>query len=226
MALDIAQHIRMILRQGEKVVHYRGILCSCTPSGRPEEAILTCKRCNGLGVFWIDPVTIIAVITGLDSDRSGRMWLQTGMALPEDMSCSPLPNSKRRFKDYDKVIPTWNRGFPYPGELLMRGSKDTLMYTPVGKILRVSQVNPDSGVETLWTEDVDFVRSGTDKKMMVWNANVGPAYGTAYLVLYEPRFEFLSWTPPAPRWEKGRDLGLRVLLRKVHLPWPVTNWGG
>lgn len=225
MPIDIQQHVRFILRHGDRVVHYKGVLCSCSPTGRPEEADLTCRKCSGLGVFWIDPITIVALIHGLDSDRSGRMWLQTGIALPEDMSCSPLPNAPRRFKDYDKVIPTWQRGFPYPGELLIRGQKDTLIYRPVGKILRVSQVNPASGKETLWEEGEDFELLGDDKKKFGWKENKGPAASTTYAVQYEPRFEFVAWNPPAPRWERGRDLGLRVLLRKIHLPWPVTNWG-
>jgi len=225
MPIDIQQHVRFILRHGERVVHYRGVLCSCSPTARPEEADLGCMKCNGLGVFWVDPITVIALVHGLDSDRSGRLWLQTGIALPEDMTCSPLPNAARRFKDYDKVIPTWPRGFPYPGELLIRGQKDTLIYRPVGKIMRVSQVHASNGKETLWVQGEDFEMVGEDLKKLEWLPNKGPTANSTYSVLYEPRFEFVSWTPPAPRWERGRDLGVRVLLRKIHLPWPVTNWG-
>ena len=226
MPIHIPFHTRMILSHGEVITHYQGQLCTCSPTGKPEDANITCVRCNGLGMYWINPKKIVAIITGLDSDRTGRMWLQTGMALPEDMSCSPLPNSQRRFKDYDKVIPTWSRGFPYPGELLIRGKKDKLIYTPVKKILRVSQVNPETGTEITWEQDVDYVLGGTEGKTLIWNSNeTSPAFETVYAVVYEPRFEFVSWTPPAPRWEKGRDLGLRVLLRKAHLPWPSSNWG-
>ena len=177
-----------------------------------------------LPIYWINPKTIVAVILGLDSDRSGRHWLQTGTALPEDMSCSPLPNS-RRFRDYDKVIPTWAHGFPYPGELLIRGKKDTLIYKPVGKILRVCQVNPETGEETVWSQDTDFSLAGPEGKSILWLSQNSPMFETTYSVVYEPRFEFICWNPPAPRWEKGRDLGLRVLLRKIHQPWPSSNWG-
>lgn len=223
MPIDIQQHVRLILRHGEKVTHYQGQLCTCSTTGRPEDANLTCVKCNGLGVYWVNPKTIIAVILGLDSDRAGRHWLQTGTALPEDMSCSPLPNS-RRFKDYDKVIPTWSKGFPYPGELLIRGKKETLMYKPVGKILRVTQVNPDTGQEISWQQDTDYILVGQDGKTISWTAANSPVYDSVYSVVYEPRFEFICWNPPAPRWERGRDLGMRVLLRKVHLPWPASNW--
>lgn len=224
MPIDVAQHTRLILRHAEKVTHYQGQLCTCSPTGRPEDAVMTCIRCNGLGIYWINPKTIVAVILGLDSDRSGRHWLQTGTALPEDMSCSPLPNS-RRFRDYDKVIPTWSHGFPYPGELLIRGKKDTLIYKPVGKMLRVCQVNPETGEEKIWSQGTDFSLAGPEGKSILWLSQNSPMFETTYSVVYEPRFEFICWNPPAPRWEKGRDLGLRVLLRKIHQPWPSSNWG-
>ncbi len=224
MPINVPQHVRMILSHGEKVTHYQGQICSCSPTGKIEDAVSTCLRCNGLGVFWINPKTIVALILGLDSDRSGRQWLQTGTALPEDMSCSPLPNS-RRFKDYDKVVPTWSRGFPYPGELLVRGKKDKIIYRPVGNIIRVSQVNPITGEERTWAQGIDYTMTGPDGKIVTWIDGAGPAYDTAYAMVYEPKFEFICWNPPAPRWEKGRDLGLRVLLRKIHLPWPTSNWG-
>ena len=225
MPINIPQHSRLILSHGEKVIHYQGQLCSCSATARPEDADLTCQKCNGLGVFWIDPITITVIIVGLDSDRAGRMWLQTGMALPEDMSCSPLPNIKRRIKDYDKIIPMWKHGFPYSGELLLRGKKDRLLYLPVGAIQKVLQINPLTAAEQVWEQDVDYILDGGDGRTFRWIDGRGPSFGSTYSVLYEPRFEFVSWTPPAPRWERGRDLGYRVLLRKVHLPWPVSNWG-
>jgi len=217
-------HKRLILTHGEQVIHYTGQLCSCSPDGLPENADLNCVKCLGLGVFWREPRTITAVITGLDSDRTSRQWLQNGIALPEDMSCSPLPGLSRRFKDYDKIIPTWKRGFPYPGELLRRGRKDTLLYRPVGKIVRVSKVNPEVGTEEVWTEGIDFSVGGTDNKTVLWVNGRGPGFDEVYSFVYEPRFEFVCWAPPAPRWERGKDLGQRVLLRKMHLPWPTSNW--
>lgn len=224
MPISISMHKRLIMTHGEQIIHYRGVLCSCSPTGRPEEADVTCEKCHGLGVFWNEPKAITAVVLGLDSDRVGKVWLQNGIALPEDMSCSPLPGYARRFRDYDKVVPTWKRGFPYPGELLRRGKKETLIYKPVGNILRVSQVNPLSGHETIYHQGVDFNMAGADGKTVVWVSGHGPQIDDVYAVVYEPRFEFVAWSPPAPRWEKGRELGMRVLLRKVHLPWPNTNW--
>lgn len=224
MPISIAMHRRLIMTHGEQIIHYRGVLCSCSPTGRPEEADVTCEKCHGLGVFWNEPKTITAVVLGLDSDRVGKVWLQNGIALPEDMSCSPLPGYARRFRDYDKIVPTWKRGFPYPGELLRRGKKETLIYKPVGNIIRVSQVNPLSGNETIYHQGADFNMAGADGKTVVWVSGHGPQIDDVYAVVYEPRFEFVAWSPPAPRWEKGRELGMRVLLRKVHLPWPNTNW--
>jgi hypothetical protein len=225
MPLRIIQFNRAIATHGDMVIHYRGNICSCSSTGRLEEADLTCRKCNGLGVFWSDPKPIRAIITGLDSDRMGRHWLQNGIALPEDMSCSTYPAYARRFKDYDKVIPTWRHGFPYAGELLRRGEKDTLIYKPVGRIQKVSKVNPESGIETLWTQDVDYTMTGEDGKEVMWISGHGPAFDEVYAVVYEPRFEFVAWASPGERWERGRDLGRRILLRKVHLPWPKTNWG-
>lgn len=224
MTISISQHNRLINTHGEKVIHYKGQICSCSDTGKLEEANINCLKCNGLGVFWNEPITITAIITGLDSDRMGRQWLQNGIALPEDMSCSPLPGYARRFRDYDKIIPTWKRGFPYSGELLRRGSKDTLIYKPVGKIVRVSKINPLTGDEAQWHQDVDYLLGGDEGKRIDWIPGKGPSLDEVYAVVYEPRFEFVCWAPPAPRWEKGRELGMRVMLRKVHLPWPSANW--
>lgn len=224
MPIDIAQQSRLIRRHGEHVIHYRGQICSCSATGLLEEANINCVKCNGLGVFWNEPQTITATIVGLDSHRMGRQWLQNGIALPEDMVASTYPGYQREFKDYDKIIPTWPRGFPYSGELLRRGFKDTLIYTPVGKIQRVSKVNPETGIETLWIQDVDYVMSGQEKNEILWNAGKGPSLDEVYAVTYEPRFEFVCWAPPSPRWERGRNLGRQILLRKVHLPWPTSNW--
>lgn len=224
MTIHIGMHTRLIKTHGEKVIHYKATLCSCSPSGRLEEADVTCVKCSGLGVFWNEPRTITALILGLDSDRAGKVWLQNGIALPEDMSCSPYPGYPRRFRDYDKIVPTWKRGFPYPGELLRRGKKDTLIYKPVGKISKISQVNPLTGEEKIFINPEDFAVGGSDGKTILWVNGKGPKFDDVYSVMYEPRFEFVSWSPPAPRWEKGREIGMRLLLRKVHLPWPATNW--
>lgn len=224
MPIDIPQHNRLITRHGDKVIHYRGNICSCSPTGKLEEADITCRRCNGLGVFWNEPQVITAMITGLDSSRTGRLWLQNGIALPEDMTCATYPGYARRFRDYDKVIPTWKFGFPYAGEILQRGLKDTLIYRPVGRIQRVAQTNPETGSETLWTQDIDYTLGGSESKDIDWISGHGPQLEDFYAVTYEPRFEFVAWAPPSPRWERGRDLGRQVLLRKVHLPWPNTNW--
>lgn len=222
--INIPQHNRLIMSHGERVIHYKANICSCSPTGRQEEADITCRKCNGLGVFWSDPLAITAIITGLDSHRQGRQWLQSGIALPEDMTCAPLPGYSRRFRDYDKIIPMWKRGFPYPGELLRRGFKETVLYRPVGNIVRMSKVNPDTGAEILWFEGEDYNMIGDDRKTVEWVSGHGPALDEVYAIVYEPRFEFVSWAAPGPRWEKGRELGMAVLLRKVHLPWPNSNW--
>jgi hypothetical protein len=119
----------------------------------------------------------------------------------------------------------WSKGFPYPGELMIRGKKEKLLYEPQGKILLLSQINPETGEEKTWIQDVDFSLNADDKKSISWASVNSPEYNSTYSVVYEPKFEFVTWTPPAPRWERGRDLGMRVLLRKVHLPWPASNWG-
>jgi len=215
MPIDIAQQSRLIRRHGENVIHYRGQICSCSATGLLEEANINCRKCNGLGVFWNEPQVITATIVGLDSHRMGRQWLQNGRAPPA---------RQREFKDYDKIIPTWPKGFPFSGELLRRGFKDTITYMPIGRIQRVSRVNPETGNETLWFQDVDYVMGGNENKEVVWNAGKGPSLDDVYAVTYEPRFEFVCWAPPAPRWERGRNLGRQILLRKVHLPWPTSNW--
>lgn len=224
MPIEIAQQNRLIDRHADRVIHYKSNICTCSPTGKLEEADITCAICNGLGIYWNEPRAIQALIMGLDSHRTGRSWLQNGIALPEDMVCSGYPAQGRRFKDYDKVIPTWRFGFPYIGDMLQRGTKDQLIYKPIGKIQQISQTNPETGRVTQWVQGVDYELGGAEGKNIIWVSGHGPSLDDYYAVTYEPRFEFVAWSPPGPRWERGRDLGRQVLLRKVHLPWPTTNW--
>lgn len=223
MALSVMQQNRHIRLNSEKVLHYRGQICSCSVSGLIEEADITCVKCNGLGVFWSEPEWIWATIIGLHSDRMGKAWIQNGIALPDDMMLSIAPGYARSFRDYDKIIPSWRRGFSYAGELLRRGFKDTLIYNPVGRISRVAKINPETGEETRWDQDCDYTLGG-DGRDVVWSPGKGPSFNDVYSVTYEPRFEFVCWNPPAARWQRGVDLGRSILLRKVHLPWPASNW--
>lgn len=224
MPIDNLQQNRLIARHSDRVVHWRSNICSCSETGKLEDSNINCLKCNGLGVFWSDPKVINAIIVGLDSDRTGRHWLQNGIALPEDMTCSAYAADARRFKDFDKIVPTWRVGFPYAGDLLQRGSRDRLMYKPVGRMQKVSRTNPETGVVTTWTQGIDYNVAGPESREIEWVPGHGPSLDTIYAAVYEPRYEFVSWSPPAPRWERGRDLGRRVLLRKLHLPWPTTNW--
>lgn len=224
MPLYISQQNDHIRRNSEKVLHYRGQICSCSASGLIEQADMTCVKCNGLGVYWSEPQWIWATIIGLHSDRMGRAWIQNGVALPDDMMLSVAPGYARSFRDYDKIVPSWRRGFSYAGELLRRGLKDTIIYRPVGRIQRVAKVHPETGAETLWAEDKDFTMGGEDGRDVVWTPGAGPSFDEVYSITYEPRFEFVCWNPPASRWQRGVDLGRSILLRKVHLPWPASNW--
>jgi hypothetical protein len=121
--------------------------------------------------------------------------LQNGIALPEDMVCSTYPSYGRRFKDYDKVIPTWHLGFPYAGDMLQRGTKDRLIYKPVGKIQQVSKTNPETGAVTKWIQDIDYIVRSTQNRDIQWVSGKGPALDEFYAVTYEPRFEFIAWSP-------------------------------
>jgi hypothetical protein len=224
MPIWINTQNRHVQKNSEKVQHFRGQICSCSTSGLIEEADITCVKCHGLGVFWSEPEWILATIIGLHSDRVGKAWIQNGIALPDDMMLSIAPGYARSFRDYDKVIPSWRRGFSYAGELLRRGFKDTTIYTPVGRIKRVAKVNPESGEETRWVEGKDFTMGGPERRDVLWTAGVGPSIDDVYSITYEPRFEFVCWNPPASRWQRGVDLGRSILLRKVHLPWPTSNW--
>jgi hypothetical protein len=222
--ISIPQHRRLIERHGEWVDHYRGQLCPCADDRDPSRSDPTCKVCHGQGIFWRDQGTLQGIITGMHADRSGRFWLQNGVALPEDMLFSQDPLARRQAADFDLIVPRWTKGFPFQGELLVRGQDDRLFYRATNGVLgTVLEVDAASGAIVEYAPGTDYTVD-PDWQTLHWVPGRGPVEGTQYSVKYHARYEFVCFNPPAQRFERGVDIGQRALLRKRHLPMPTVTW--
>jgi len=144
-----------------------------------------------------------------------------GYAVPGDCVFSPSLRA-REVQDFDKVT----LGYAAPvsgGQIIMRNSanlndnalrslglsnvEDRLWY----QADCVTWCEDDEGV--LYTNGVDF---SIDGKTLTWGDN-RPRDGQMYTIKYNAFLEWIVYASPMTRFDQGRTLGQRVLLRKVHI---------
>lgn len=222
-SLFLAYEREFFDRHAEYVTWYRGVWCSCAPTQDaygnpnpfpdPSQADPTCAVCGGLGWFVLGPpATIRGVISKVLQDKD---MLPYGLEESGAMIFTCPPDTSPRLSDLDLIIPQWPPGMTYMGQLVTRGtgSSDTLFYT-VAEMQAVTQSNPSTGQVTVYREGVDYTVSG---KVLTWIGSSPPSPGSVYSVKYAAAFEFVVFLPPQPRYERGTDLGQRVILYKRHL---------
>lgn len=210
-----------IRKHGEWVNYFVGMKCPCTGSmlmtgsNLPDanRANPNCQACHGLGWVWQPQQQILGVIENINQHKD---LLMAGIAAPGDLVMSP--DLAVTLSDYDKIQLTWPEGIPFEGELITRGSTgntDTTMYG----VLSVSQcitVDPASGQITTYTPGTDFTIDPPANEI-TWQGSHVPPPGTVYSIKYQALMDWIVFTPPQPRRERGTNLGQRVILRKKHL---------
>lgn len=208
-----------IRASGEIVNYYQGMKCSCTlmqdGSNLPDanRARPDCAACKGLGILWIGPTQIRGLVTNIEQQKD---LLMAGIVTPGDLIFSPaLQNT---LYENDKIQLTWSVGIPFSGELIQRGtgSTDTSMY---GIVSVPSEgcitVDPATGAITQYVPNVDFSYSGN---VITWGLSDNqPSMGSIYSIKYSAVIDWIVFYPPQLRYERGTNLGQRVILRKKHL---------
>jgi hypothetical protein len=170
-----------------------------------------CKACKGLGYFWIPSGQVIALITSVSQQKD---LLQSGIAAPGDLVMSP--DMRYTISDYDKIQMTWGDGIPYEGQLVTRSatSDSDTVYYEIMSMESCVQVNPTSGEITTYAVDVDFTVSGNT---ITWISDKRPANRSIYSIKYGALIDWICFAPPQPRYERGTNLGQRIVMRKKHL---------
>lgn len=200
----------LIADRGKLVTWRAAYRCSCwsISSGAPNA---DCKACGGVGFLYQSPVSVTALIQGLDTKKD---FLPTGEWRMGDMTCT-VPNKIRRLEKLDppkqgtQIIwdpnPMWSIGewdlVTLPdseqrtseiltnGRPLWRRPADTLLH-PAEAILSIVALvvaDPVSGAVQEFTrgvEGTDFTRSGSD---VVWDASSTADYTiTGNVVSFNP----------------------------------------
>lgn len=210
---DVLAQRRLTRTHGEQVSLYRVTVCSCRGSSG-EHADPTCAVCGGSGRAYAAGVPVIGLVATISNQD--KSLLQSGLAMPADMTFSPDVGIETTIHDYDVI--RLGYGLPHEGDVLTRGGDEELSYLPT-QIQRVVRHDPVSGLTTEYP--TGWTVSG---RTITWAPSTGPANGAHYTVVYLARFDWVVYPGVTlPRIKRGGYLGQRVLLRKRHLADIVAN---
>ena len=221
----------LIEGRGDKVIHETGISCTCRnedtlASLQIHEAAsaaarrINCDKCQD-GFIYRSPKVIMGLLTSIEAGPN-RKLIESGYAVQGDAVFSP---SLKVFKltDFDKI--TFLHSTPVgDGQVIFRNA---------------GQLNDNAGLDTkglqpdedrLWYQadcaihcedefgeqyfqDADFV---LEDKVIRWVGRE-PKDKTLYTVKYTAFLEWIVYNTPFERFDRGRPLAQRVLIRKKHV---------
>lgn len=211
---DARQQRRLFDSHGDIVYHFPARKCSCSPTGDPNRADANCRICRGLGYFYRTSKRVRGLVTSISSQK---MLLESGVALPGDMVFSEEFMPSMPFSDFDMIRLSLRKGQPFEGELVTRRSSftDELTYTAT-QIIDVYQNDPVSGTTRTFSGTTDYTFVTLTNSILWGTSAAQPGPGTIYGVKYYAIFDWIVFTPPNDRFERGTPMGNRVLLRKRH----------
>ena len=197
---------RFVGEEGEWVRHQTGMRCWC--SGRDGQVNPNCPDHDATGSVYGGAREIIGLFTDI---MQRKELAATGLFLPGDAIFSPL--TADHVSEGDKI--TLLKPMPYgKGDALVRGDSafDVLFYAADRSILCIDQL------KNAYYEGVDFRFDGK-KIVWQWSGKTGsePQAGVRYTVKYMAFIEWIAFFPPMERFTHGDDLGVKVMLRKLHL---------
>lgn len=200
------------------VVHEIAIACTCihmnANQGPLGQADISCKKCFGQGIVYRDPAPLDGLLAGLSSNR---FWAQVSWIQPGDLSFAPSLHA-RRLSDRDRIqitLPT-----PTEGQVLLRGVESSLSVRPLSLKENQDYLWWEAGRDVaIWVEDEDDIIYAPGDYLFLgrrieWRGKQ-PAKGKRYVIKYEAYPEFVCWATPFDRWDRQREIGQRVLLRKA-----------
>lgn len=220
----------LIDARGDKVIHEIAVTCSTCRNGdafasfvnvdgRPGNIrSLACPNCHGDGFVYRDPKILQGLVTSLTSGN--RQLQDIGYARPGDAVFSPSM-LVRSISDMDRI--TMTVATSIDNQVILRGAATMQENAMLETDLETNEDRlwylPES---VIWCEDangviyyhgVDFTFDG---KKVVWSGNT-PETGTLYSIKYRGYTEWVSYASPMERYDQGRDLAARVLLKKKHV---------
>lgn len=214
-ALSLQSLIENIRRRGEICNLFTGMKCTCetlqpgSPYANTNQSDPNCAACHGIGLVWIPSGQIVGLVDDINQHRE---LLDIGVAQPGDMVFSPQIGTT--LSEFDMIQLTWPDGIPTEPELITRGTTQTdNTFYGIMSVPKTGCITVDSttGVITQYYQNTDFTFSGNT---ITWLAGRGPTAGTIYSIKYNALVDWIVFTLPQPRRERGTDLGQKVILRK------------
>jgi len=209
----------MIGNRGGDVVHEKSLKCPCvqvdTSTGAVGHSDPNCEECRGRGYTFHDPTIISGLLVGMTTDR---FWSQVGWVQPGDVTLSPSLHA-RRIGDFDKV--TLTVPAPVDSQVITRGTESVVSPRPSELQDNEDMLYWEAGrrqADLMIDEDGNEYRLGEYTlrgRRVVWAPGAGPAKGKKYSIRYEAYVEFIAWATPMDRWDRSREIGQRVMLRRA-----------
>lgn len=223
----------LIQDRGDEVIHETAVACPCRAEDHYSSLItyqnrlarrrqISCEQCDGNGWLYRNARTIKGLVTSVNSGN--RNLVDIGYAEPGDCVFSPSLDVGL-ISDFDKVTFT----YPVPldgGQQIMRNAAN--MSDNKGLNTRLTETEdrlwyiPDRSIwcedeeGKVYQQDADFVFDG---KKLRWVGNK-PLDGQFYTIKYTAYLEWICYSTPMTRIDVNRNLGQKVLLKKIHLAFP------
>jgi hypothetical protein len=226
--MNAAHFEDLIFRRGKMVLWERAQRCTCWNADSGQPAVY-CKACGGTGFLYDHPFqSKFILITGLNINKEqtqmGEVQLGDCIAtvpyrtkvIASNGLISYPDNPLYEIGEWDKIT-LLDSEFK-SNENLVRGTPlfgrppDTLYHGMVTKVIRILQADPDTGVVTYYTPDVDYKLNGN---VIEWQSNgKQPAEGSQYSALYMHRPVYIVQNQlPQVRDQDGQHFPKRVVLR-------------
>jgi hypothetical protein len=234
---DFARLEELIEARGDTVILETAVACTCRNGdlhsalilreGKPaNQRSLSCPQCQGDGFLYRNARRVSGLITSLDPGRNRQLY-EMGYAVPGDATFSPSLRAGV-VTDFDKI--TFCTPAPTnEGQVIRRGghtfednvqyvtdletNEDRLWYRPSCAIW----CEDSNGV--VYSQGADFV---FENKKIQWTGNQ-PDLGTLYTLKFTAYLEWVAYSTPFARVDRGRSLGQRVMIRKKHVTYTTDS---
>lgn len=221
----------LIEARGDEVVVETGVACTCRNQDLYASTILyqnspasfrrmNCEQCQGDGFIFRNPRCVKGLLTSLDPGRN-KVLIESGYAIPGDSVFSP-GRCADDIADFDKITLLVPQNLN-EGQVIMRGAAHMEENAQIPTDLATNEDRLWYVADTsVWCEDEDgvvYVQNGDfvfESKKIRWVGSQ-PAVGKLYTIKYTGYPEWIVYAQPFLRFDRGRSLGRKVLLRKKHV---------
>lgn len=228
----------LIQDRGDEVIWETGVACSrcrkedataafneVSPTEMTRIREVNCVNCHGTGYIYRNATKVLGLLTQVNSGN--RQLIDLGIAMPGDCVFSPSLQSVE-MEDMDRVTLCITDVFN-EGQIIQRNAAHLS-----NARLRPTDLTPTE--DRLWYFGDGCVVWCEDENNVVYDGGgdfeiidnkiswIGrrPADGTFYTLKYRYYPEWIVYASPLQRFDRGRSLQGRVVLRKKHIALPQT----